>query len=180
MPCLMHGDRNYTGGGSGSAAISTLTDVDIDNLTDGQILKWNATSQKWENSNESGGGGNVGYATFRQSFNCSVGSGDANKEIYFQLTKQGYINDGSGSQNYYDFSNCVVIPTYFAVTSIEYQNESLGDSELMKESFSLRDYNISNNWIGTTIYIHNLGFLNIDRISVKVGFAYVGTPTLVQ
>lgn len=179
MPCLMHGNRNYTGG-SGSAAISTLTDVDLDNLTDGQILKWNATSQKWENSNESGGGGNAGYATFRQSFNCSVGNTDANKEIYFQLTKQGYINDGSGSQNYYDFSNCIIIPTYLAVTSIEYQGEGLGDSELMKESFSLRDFNISNNWIGTTIYIHNFGSLNIDRISVKVGFAYVGTPISAQ
>jgi hypothetical protein len=38
-------------------AIEDLTDVELDNLSDGQILKYNSTSQKWENGNESGGGG---------------------------------------------------------------------------------------------------------------------------
>ena len=32
MPCLMHGNRNYTGGGGGGAsAISDLADVDLSN-----------------------------------------------------------------------------------------------------------------------------------------------------
>ncbi len=36
--------------------LSNLTDVSITNLQNGQILKWNSTTLKWENSNESGGG----------------------------------------------------------------------------------------------------------------------------
>lgn len=41
--------------GGGASAVSDLTDVNLNDLADGQVLKWNATSQKWENANESGG-----------------------------------------------------------------------------------------------------------------------------
>lgn len=40
----------------GASSISTLTDVDLTSLANGQILKYNSTSQKWENANASGGG----------------------------------------------------------------------------------------------------------------------------
>jgi len=64
MGAIFYKDKVYGGGGSGggggASAISDLTDVDLDNLSDGQVLKWNATTQKWENANESGGGG-AGY-----------------------------------------------------------------------------------------------------------------------
>lgn len=43
------------GGGGGSSTLSGLTDVDITDPTDGQILVYNATSGKWENG--AGGGG---------------------------------------------------------------------------------------------------------------------------
>lgn len=45
------------GGGGGSSTLSGLSDVDLNNLTDAQIIKWNAALQKWVNANESGGGG---------------------------------------------------------------------------------------------------------------------------
>ena len=64
MGAIMYRDKVYGAGGSGggwASAVSDLTDVDLDNLSDGQILKWNATAQKWENANESGGGGGAGY-----------------------------------------------------------------------------------------------------------------------
>ena len=41
----------------GASAVSDLTDVSLSSLTNGQILKYNSTSQKWENAAESGGGG---------------------------------------------------------------------------------------------------------------------------
>ena len=48
------------------AALSTLSDVEITSLTDGDVLEWNATDSKWENV--AGGGGGSGTVT-------SVGSG---------------------------------------------------------------------------------------------------------
>ena len=40
-----------SGGGSG-ASLDELDDVNITTPTDGQILKYNSTSQKWENKDE--------------------------------------------------------------------------------------------------------------------------------
>lgn len=39
--------------------LSDLTDVSITNLQNGQTLKWNSTTLKWENSNASGGSGHT-------------------------------------------------------------------------------------------------------------------------
>lgn len=49
----MMGQKAATGGGS--STLSGLTDVDISNPTDGQMLVYNASSGKWENG--AGGGG---------------------------------------------------------------------------------------------------------------------------
>jgi hypothetical protein len=38
-------------------SFANLTDTAFSNLANGQILKWNSTTNKWENANESGGGG---------------------------------------------------------------------------------------------------------------------------
>ena len=50
--------REYQSGGGGSTTLSGLTDVDLSNLTDGQILKYDAQSEKWVN----GSGGSVSVA----------------------------------------------------------------------------------------------------------------------
>lgn len=42
------------------AEISDIGDVSLSNLTNGQVIKWNATTEKWENADESGGGGGSG------------------------------------------------------------------------------------------------------------------------
>lgn len=57
MGKIMHGGISYSGGGGsgGASAISDLADVELANLADGQILKYDATNQKWVNNNESGG-----------------------------------------------------------------------------------------------------------------------------
>lgn len=44
----------------GASAVSDLTDVNLNNLANGEILKYNSTTQKWENTEESGGGGGAG------------------------------------------------------------------------------------------------------------------------
>lgn len=47
---------NAGGGAGGASAISDLTDVELDNLSNGQILQYNSTTQKWENADNQGSG----------------------------------------------------------------------------------------------------------------------------
>lgn len=54
-----------SGGGGGSSTLAGLTDVSLSNPSNGQVLKYNGTSAKWENSNESGGSGHA-YSTTEQ------------------------------------------------------------------------------------------------------------------
>lgn len=50
-------DVGSGGGGGGSSTFAGLTDVSLSNLQNGQVPKYNSTSGKWENANESGGSG---------------------------------------------------------------------------------------------------------------------------
>ena len=50
-------DEVEAGGGGGSSTLAGLTDVDLDNLADGQILVWDDTNSKWVNANNQGSGG---------------------------------------------------------------------------------------------------------------------------
>lgn len=47
------------GGGGGSSTFAGLDDVNFSDLQNGQVPKYNSTTQKWENADESGGGGTV-------------------------------------------------------------------------------------------------------------------------
>ena len=47
------------GGGGGSSTFAGLDDVNFTNVQNGQVPKYNSTTQKWENADESGGGGTV-------------------------------------------------------------------------------------------------------------------------
>ena len=47
------------GGGGGASNFADLDDVNFSNLQNGQVAKYNSTTQKWENANESGGGGTI-------------------------------------------------------------------------------------------------------------------------
>lgn len=38
-----------SGGGSGASALSDLTDIDLENLANGQVLAYNSVTSKWEN-----------------------------------------------------------------------------------------------------------------------------------
>ena len=93
------------GGGGGSSTLSGLTDVDISNPTDGQILVYNAESGKWENG--AGGGGSVipiftltqtsqtgGTATCNMTFDSIVAAIQSGT-----LTVAKFLhNDGGGYQ----------------------------------------------------------------------------------
>ena len=54
-------------GSGGASAISDLTDVSLNNLQNGQVLKYDSSNQVWVNDDESGGGvGQISALAYRQ------------------------------------------------------------------------------------------------------------------
>lgn len=51
-----HNNAKYYSQQTNPDALANMTDVNISSPTAGQVLKWNATAQKWENAAEGGGG----------------------------------------------------------------------------------------------------------------------------
>lgn len=51
----------------GASSLAGLTDVNISGVTNGQVIKYNSTTQKWENDDESGGGGTGGHVIQNES-----------------------------------------------------------------------------------------------------------------
>lgn len=79
------------GGGGGSSTFADLEDVDLSNLQDGQVPKYNSSTQKWENANESKPTHN--YSTTEQV----VGKWIDGKNIYEKTWDVGSVTLNGGS-----------------------------------------------------------------------------------
>lgn len=55
-PKMRAGEVESIGGGGGSSALEGLDDVQLDGPSNGQVLTWNSSQEKWENQDPSGGG----------------------------------------------------------------------------------------------------------------------------
>ena len=86
--------------------IGSLTDVDITSVSNGQILKYNSTSEKWENANESGGGGGgIDYSTTEQDTGIDWIDGRSIYQKTYSLTNVGQgvvLLDSSFTTSLYD------------------------------------------------------------------------------
>lgn len=60
----IYGIKYGSGGGGGASTLEDLTDITITTPSNGQVLKYNSTSQKWENG--TGGGGNANMTELTQ------------------------------------------------------------------------------------------------------------------
>lgn len=83
------------GGGGGSSTLAGLTDVDISSPTNGQILKYNGATDKWENG--TGGGGGASALTDLSDVNVSAPS-NGQSLIYDSATGK-WVN-GNAPHNY--------------------------------------------------------------------------------
>lgn len=96
-------------------SLDDLNDVTLSSPTNGQILKYNSTTQMWENANESGGGGGDYVGLYGDTL---VGS-DLNN-----ITSVGnYYNDGTVTVSHYP-SNAIITAT----SSFRLTVEKMGDS----------------------------------------------------
>ena len=94
--------RTSSGGGGGSSTFADLEDVDLSNLQDGQVPKYNATTGKWENANESGDTGH-NYSTTEQV----IGTWTDGKPLYEKVIDE-VIPDGNSVSNVASFSDITV------------------------------------------------------------------------
>lgn len=84
---FLKGDGTWDTVSAGSASLAGLTDVDLNNPTDGQALVYDATNQEWVN----GEAGNADYVELtQQEYDALTPAQQMNGTIYF-------ITDGGGS-----------------------------------------------------------------------------------
>lgn len=136
------------GGGGGSSTLSGLSDVGISSATNGQVLKYNSTTEKWENANESGGSSyseTTLYNTFTAfSANADITlSDDADKydeiQIYFCYNETG---DG----NYYTHRRVERVSKSTVLWSISERQETGNDRGILDMIGSFQDSGIYCSW----------------------------------
>ena len=88
-------------GGGGSSTLAGLTDTDITSPTDGQVLKYNVTSQKWENG--AGGGSSGDHITLTQAeYDALVQAGTVDPNAFY------FISDAQIAPHSYSTSEQIV------------------------------------------------------------------------
>ena len=96
---------NSSGGGGGSTSLAGLMDVNINNPTNGQVLKYNSTSEKWENAAESGGGGSGSVTSITAGTGLSGGTITTSGTIAISSTYQSYISHGETAYGWGNHAN---------------------------------------------------------------------------
>lgn len=81
-----------SGGGGGAVALADLVDVAISNPTNGQVLMYNSTTNKWYNGTVQSGGGSVTSIT--AGTGLSGGTITSSGTIAISSTYQSYISHG--------------------------------------------------------------------------------------
>ena len=133
------------GGGGGASALADLTDVDVATVapTNGQVLKYNTTSSKWEpgDDNDSGGGG--GSSTTLEQGNFST-SGDA---ITREYVLRGTTTNATETELFYNTSDRIPVGTnttvYYSVYIVARRTDATGEGA----AFQLKG--IADNFSGT-------------------------------
>ena len=98
-------DRGGGGGGSGEVNLRRLDDVDITNLTDGYVLAFNESTQKFEFVAQSGGGGGTIDTFARTRANTAftqANSAFAQANTATTLAQAAYNQANTGGQAGYD------------------------------------------------------------------------------
>ena len=126
--------------------IENLTDVDITNLANGQILKYNSTSQKWENGNESGGGS----STLAGLSDVDITSPSAGQGLVYDATNQEWVNGNVSTSSSID-----------TLTDVNLTN--LSNGQILKYNSTSQEWENTNESGGSSTR-HYLGQL-IERVS---------------
>ena len=121
---LLSGEVGYASDGSrvvGSVTVpdelNDLSDIDISSATNGQVLKYNSTTQKWENANDGGGGGLTLLSYGKSTWNDFITAYNSNSIVYCRASSNS--DPSSGSQTRMAFMAYVNNET--TPTQVEFQ-----------------------------------------------------------
>lgn len=148
MGTIFYRNKAYGGGGEASA-INDLTDVDITNLADGQILKYDSTSQKWENSNDGGSGSTVSITP-----TLSSGTKIADYDIDGN-SGELYAPTGGGATVINDLSDVDIT--------------SPSNGQILKYNSSTQEWENANESGGTTVVANPSGTATAELEKLQVG-----------
>ncbi len=165
---LLSGEVGYSANGNRVVGALTvpdelndLGDVNITQVVNGQVLKYNSTTQKWENSNESGGSGGLTLLAYGKStWNDFITAYTANKIVYCRASSN---NDPStGSQTRMAFMAYVNNET--TPTQVEFQYYRSVSSH-------------SDSQQGDQVYVYVLKNTNAWSVTVRNAFTKIKAGT---
>ncbi len=107
--------------GAASINIGDLADVDITNIADGTVLKYNSTTEKWECAADDTGGGSAGY-TERGNINVH------------DFTKEA-LTLGTGESNFQNLNVSSIVPsgTHLVQLFVVVKHVSVGQSIIFRK-----------------------------------------------
>lgn len=146
------------GGGGGASALSQLTDVELTNLADGQIIKYDISLQKWVNAEESGGSGGGGSVI------------DWNNEIFsdaYTVTTNPFVYSYTATQN------CFVV--FDVINNLNAVSDVTIDTEIVSQTYSnalIQDRKILFLAKGETVEVKS------TYINAQLGFKAFGIRTV--
>ena len=177
QPMITDKDKFLKGDGTwaeaqGASAVSELTDVELTNLADGEILKYDSTSQKWINTVESGGGGGGGSYSETNLFNTqtTVTSGST-LALSDNYTNYDVIVIDASTSEYVEWRDHIFINVSKVELNVEHTRVLLRTAAAL---YGLR-YKFTNN---NSLYAYGDGGRGITIYSV-VGIKYGGSSNLI-
>lgn len=104
----VYGIKLVSSGGGGSSTFEGLDDVSFSDIQNGQVPKYNSTTQKWENANESGGGA----STLASLTDVDLSNLEDGQIIKWDATNSKWVNTnesgGGGSSHTYSTTEQVI------------------------------------------------------------------------
>ena len=156
-------DQNLGGGGGGSSTLAGLTDVSLSSPTNGQVLSYNSTSQKWENANGGGGGGdtyNV-YGAFIDTANVIVSRTSYHGNDSYTATEDCFVSYEvacpANDNAYVEIDGVAVCKFYFPMICFASDNIPLKAGQTISFSNAYSGYSSYYTVYGITQGVNQVG-----------------------
>jgi len=170
---LPYDNMDYSEDQVGARNIPELNDVELTNLANGEILKYNSTSKKWENQPESGGGSldnltdtNITTPITNGSslvYNTSNGKWEntllQDIDTLDNLSDTNLTNLQDGQLLRYDSTSSSWLNVTYNIDDLNNVGIlSVADKEILKYNST------SGNWENNNLYINEIGDVNITSL----------------